>query len=138
MEWVEVAEHIDGVASLATATADGRPHSAAVSVAVDGGRLFFAIGTASAMARRIVENPHVALMWRPAAEVYVHGTATVVDDQGERQRIWDSGLLPYDAAAFWTSVDSLDWILVEVAPVSAVVFVERDGAIATLRWRRDR
>ena len=138
MEWSEVAGHIDGVASLATSTADGRPHSAVVSVAIDGERLFFAVGTSSAMARRITENPRVALMWRPAAEVYVRGTATVVDDQGERQRIWDSGLLPYDAAAFWMSVDNPEWLLVEVVPVSAVVFVERDGAIATLRWRRDR
>jgi general stress protein 26 len=138
MEWAEVAENIDGVASLATSTADGRPHSAAVSAAVDGERLFFAIGTTSAMARRITENPRVALMWRPAAEVYVRGTATVVDDHAERRRIWDSGLLPYDPAGFWTSVDNPEWLLVEVTPMSAIVFVERDGAIARLRWHRDR
>ena len=138
MEWSEVAGYIDGVASLATSTADGRPHSAAISVAVDGERLFFAIGRTSGMARRITENPRVALMWRPAAEVYVHGTATVVGDQDERQRIWDSGLWPYDAAAFWTSVESSEWLLIEVMPVSAIVFAERDGAIATHRWRRDR
>jgi general stress protein 26 len=121
ISWDEVAAHIRqaGPAHLATATRDRRPHVSTVMTAVEGDLLWFATRVSSAKASNVRENPQVALMWQPRAEVYVRGEADLIDDRAEKARVWE--LLPYDPAGFWGSPDNEDWVLVRVRPDSAVV-----------------
>jgi general stress protein 26 len=60
-------------------------------------------------------------VWRPGAEVYIQGVATLVDDPAEKARIWRSGALSFDPAAFFGSPDNPEFVLVRVRPERAVV-----------------
>jgi general stress protein 26 len=134
MNWTEVCEHLGGLAHCATATPDGRPHVALAAVAVDGERLWFGTRASSTKARNIAVNPQVALMWSPAAEVYVRGVAELVDDTDEKRRVWDAGLFDYDLATFFGSADDPDFVFVRIQPQSATVLTQSADGIVRREW----
>lgn len=125
-----------GLANLATASAAGRPHVSVISPAVEGDGLWFATTLSSKKARNLAENPRVALMWRPQAEVYLTGAAALVTDEVEKGRLWESGLFAFNLAAFWGSPANPELVFVQVAPESAAVLTMGADGLARRRWRR--
>jgi len=136
MEWSDVATHLTGLANLATATPDGDPHVAVVMPVVDGDTIWIFTRASSAKARRIATNGRVALMWRPGAEAYVHGTASLVHDLATKQRLWSLPDLPFDPAGFFGSADHPDHVLIEVRPDRALVMLHDGQGLRRLTWAR--
>lgn len=134
MEWSDVTAHLTGVAGLATATPDGVPHIATVAPVLDGEVLWIFTRATSTKARRIATNPPVALTWRPAAEAYVYGEASLVTDLDEKRRLWARPDLPFDPAGFFGSVDHPDHVLVRVVPTRAIVMTHGPDGPQRLRW----
>jgi len=138
MEWDDVAAHLTtaGLAHVATANADGHPHAAVVSAVVDGRGLSFFTMRTSGKAKNLAENPHVALMWQPQAEIYLYGNVELIDDVAEKTRLWESGLLPYDPVGFFGSPDNADLLLVRVHPSRAIVVSASPDGPRRDTWRR--
>jgi general stress protein 26 len=138
MEWAEVAEVVQsgGLANLATASLEGRPHVAVVSTAVDGDSVLFATTASSGKYPNLEENPQVALMWRPQAEVYLRGDAQLITDPVEKRRIWDGDVFPYDQSALFGTAENPDLLYVRVQPVSASVITMGPGGLTRRFWRR--
>ena len=136
MEWEEIAALIreGGTPRLATSGADGWPHASQVMVGVEGDHLWFVTGTASRKARNLRDNPRAALVWTPKEEVYLRATAAFVDDQAERRRVWQSGLLPYDPVPFFGSPDDRANSFVRLTPVYAVVLMQGEDGVARHHW----
>ena len=138
MDWQQVTEFLSGagLAHVATASADGRPHVSVVSPAVEGDRLWFATTASSRKARNLMANPRLAMMWQPRAEIYLSGAATVVTDETEKRRLWDSGLFAFDLASFWGRPDNPQLVFVLVQPDSAIVMSFGAGGLTRQTWRR--
>ena len=134
MNWTDVTQHISGYAHLATAAPDGTPHVSLAAAAVDRDLLWIGTRASSRKARNIAANPRVALMWTPEAEVYVRGTADLIDELDEKRRIWHSGVFAYDLAAFFGSPDDADFVFVRIQPQSATVLTQGDRGIERRRW----
>ena len=137
MEWTDVTERLAGigVAHLATTAADGHPHVAKVGVAVDGEHLWFFTLEDTAKATNLRARPFVALMWEGnQAETYVWGEAEMVDDLATKERVFASGLLPYDPVGFFGSADNPALVLARISPTRAAVVGAVDGRPARLRW----
>lgn len=120
---------------MATSDLSGEPHVAKVATLEEDGTIWLATDVTSAKARNLAENPRIALMWTHDSETYVWGDAELVDDMDEKRRIWEGGLLPYDPAMFFGSVDNPNLVLVRITPVHATVQVM--GADAR-RWTAER
>ncbi|MGH9125053.1 MAG: pyridoxamine 5'-phosphate oxidase family protein [Acidimicrobiales bacterium] len=138
MEWHDVVGFLDGagLAHLATSSITGRPHVSVVSPAVEGEVLWFATTTTSQKARNLASNPRAALMWQPRAEIYLSGRVVLIADEAEKRRLWESGLFPFDLAAFWGSPANPQLVFVRVEPESAVVMSMGPGGITRQTWRR--
>lgn len=136
MDWTDIARQLTGLAHIATADAEGRPHVAVVSPAVDGERILIGVRRSSRKARNLAANPRVALMWEPGAEIYVQGTVRIIDDAAEKQQLWDRQLFSYAAAGFFGSADHPDFVYLEVRPESAAVHGHGAGGIGVTRWSR--
>jgi PPOX class probable F420-dependent enzyme len=138
MEWQQVVEFLTGaaIAHLATASPDGEPHVSVVSPAVEGDGLWLATTSTSRKARNLRANPRVALVWQPRAEIYLSGGATIVTDEDVKARLWESGLFPFDLAAFWGTPANPALIFVRVEPVSAMVMSVGPDGLTQQRWRR--
>jgi general stress protein 26 len=134
MNWTEVTEHLTGLAHLATVTPDGCPHVAIAGAVVDGEVLWFGTRASSGKARNIAANPEVAMMWSPAAEVYVQGVAELVADVDEKRQMWNSGRFAYDLAMFFGSPENEDFVFVRVRPRAATVLTQGDSGIVRRRW----
>jgi general stress protein 26 len=115
-------------------TPDGRPHVAIAGAVVDGEVLWFGTRASSGKARNIAVNPDVAMMWSPAAEVYVRGVAELVHDVDEKRRIWSSGIFPFDLATFFGSPENEDFVFVKIRPQSATVLTQEDNGIVRRQW----
>ena len=139
MEWEQLAQHLGsaGLATLATASSDGRPHVSIVSPAVEDDVLWFGTWANAGKVRNLAENPQVALMWRPGAEIYLRGSATLVPDVDEKRRVWDLRLFPYDQEGFFLSPDNPDLLYVRVRPYSASMFSQTPVGLSRKFWRRD-
>jgi hypothetical protein len=74
-------------------------------------------------------------MWTPEAELYLRARVAFEDDPDERQRVWTSGILPYDPEPFFGSADDPDNAFVRLAPITAIAFVQGPGGIERRRWR---
>ncbi len=122
LSWADLVPHLTGVASLATAAPDATPHVAAVAPILDGDLLWIFTRRSSRKARNIADNPGVALMWRPSAEVYVSGWAQLVEDLDTKTRLWLRTDLPFDPAGFFGAAENPDFVLVRVVPERGVLF----------------
>ena len=137
MTWDDVVTLIRDTppAHLATVDATGHPHVSVIGVGVDGPILWFATRPTSGKARNLAAEPRLALMVAGnGAETYVKGTADLVDDLAEKQRLWTSGILPYDPTAFFGPPETADVVLVRVTPTSAVAMVRGDEGPQRRRW----
>ena len=58
----------------------------------------------------------MAIHWpeRPDQLLFARGTARLVDDRAESDRLWDAGVVPYDPAAFFGTRDNPDLQFVEL------------------------
>lgn len=136
MDWTDVATNLTGLANLATATPDGAPHVAVVMPYVEGDVVWVFTRASSGKAKRAAANGQVALMWRPGPEAYVYGTATVVADLAEKERLWAKPDLPFPPAGFFGTADNPDHVLLRIEPQRAVVMMDGDAGIQRLSWRR--
>ena len=136
MEWSDVATHLTGFAHIATATPDGDPHVAVVWPIVDGETIWVFTRASSAKARRIATNGRIALMWRPGAEAYVHGSAELVHDLSVKEQLWARTDLPFDPSRFFGTVDDPDHVLIKVTPDRAVVMTHDGQGLRRLTWAR--
>jgi general stress protein 26 len=88
--------------ALAT-VADGEPRVRMVHPTWEGETLWFATFTDSPKHRQIAARPAVDVQFQVAPPDFVHvmvrGRAEVVDDPGERARVWD--VIDYDLGEFW-------------------------------------
>ncbi|MDQ6614462.1 MAG: pyridoxamine 5'-phosphate oxidase family protein [Actinomycetota bacterium] len=121
---------------MASAGTDGWPHVSVVSPAVEGELLWIATRASSGKAGNIRVNPRVALVWQPGAEIYVWGRASWVEEDGEKQRLWESGVFPFDLAGFFGTWAHPGFIFIKVEPVSALVLSQGTEGLSRRRWRR--
>ena len=131
MEWGDVAEGLRAqqFLFLATVGPDGRPHVAMVAPvieddAIDGPVVWIATTRGSRKAVNALAHPDVAAhaAMDPArgnAQLFLRGTVEVVDDLGEKQRLWHSGLMPYDPTMFFGTPENPDMVLLKVRPTHA-------------------
>ena len=120
MDWislVEAAESTGWVTYVATADSQGNPHVAAVAPGFGDGTVWFATRLSSKKYRNLSENPSVGFHWPVGSgglgELAAWGTAQPFGTDGDRQRIWDSGIFGYDLAQFFGSPDNEDLVFVE-------------------------
>jgi len=106
------------------ATADsGQPRVRVVFPAFEDRRLWIATKPTSAKARQIERDPRVELFFeasgnRPIAHLTVTGTAQLVHDSSEKDRVWNAGLFGYDLKEFWPKgPNSRDFALLVITPV---------------------
>jgi general stress protein 26 len=135
MEWEQVADLLKGagIAHLATASADGRPHVSAVMPAVEDDVVWIATNGSSGKARNLRENPRVALMWQPKAEIYLYGRAAFVNDPQEKQRLSSGGVFGFNLAEFFPP-DALAFVRVD--PESVVALMQEPEGLVRHTWRR--
>ena len=133
--WEEIALQLVGLAHLATASTDGRPNVAVVSILVEGRVLWLGTNKLSQKAKNLASNPRVSIMWQPGAEIYVQGTADLTNDMSEKRRLWEGNLFPYDPAMFFGSVDNPDFLLVRIEPRTAAVQSMGEHGPTTRRWK---
>lgn len=105
------------------ATVDqGRPRVRVVFPAFEGRQLWIATNPSSAKARQIARDPHVELFFeasgnRPIAHLTVTGTARIIRDTNEKDRLWNAGMFAYDLREFWPKgPQSDDFALLLVTP----------------------
>ena len=123
--------------ALATAAGDG-PRVRMVHPTWEGETLWFATFTGSPKHRQLLAHPAVDLQYQVAPPEFVHvmvrGRAEVVDDPGERKRMWD--LTDYDLGAFWQGgPDDPDYTLVRITP-ERVELSKMFGSQDKRVWRR--
>jgi general stress protein 26 len=136
IDWTDVAGLLTGFAHLATVRPDGSPHVAKVAPALDGDVLWVATRSSSRKARNLAAHPHAALMFEPGAEVYVRADTEMEHDLGTKERIWASGIFPFPLAASFGTFDHPDFVLVRLAPVSAIVMRQGADGLRRDTWER--
>ena len=109
--------------SVATIDTKGRTRSRILHPIWEGSVGWIATGRDSLKAKHIAANPHVSLTyWDPDHEqVLVDAKAEWIDDQSEKQRLWDlfkstPEPLGYDLANFFESVDNPGYGLMKLTP----------------------
>jgi general stress protein 26 len=132
MTWSELSAHATGLAHIATADSTGKPFVAVVSPAVEGGVIWVATMKSSAKYRSLLANPRISIMWATGPELYVQGRVELIDEPSEKQRIWHSGLLPYDPAMFFGNPENPDLVLIKITPVTATLQTMGQPAV---RWK---
>lgn len=126
------------IAYVATADEVGRPHVAVVSPGYGPqGLMWFGTRPSSIKVRNLRSRSDVAFHWPVGSgaapgECFARGRATLHEGFEERQRVWDSGVMPYDLSRFFGSPEDEIHLFVEVAVSSASIlgpdFLRR-------RWR---
>ncbi len=126
-EFVAAAQACGWVAYLATTGTSGRPHVAVVSPGFgDEGVIWFGTRPRSTKARNLRTHSDVALHWPIGAagapgECFARATATLHESLDDRQRVWKSGVMPYDLSQFFGTPENDDHLFVRVAVTSASI-----------------
>ncbi len=88
--------------AIATSGPEG-PRVRIVHPTWEGETLWFATGTGSPKVEQIRREPSVEIQYQVAPPDFVHivvrGRARVVEDPGEKKRVWD--VIDYDLSQFW-------------------------------------
>ena len=122
----------------ALATVDGsEPRVRMVHPTWEGDVLWIATGPETAKARQIQNNAAVDIQFQVAPDDFVHlmvrGTATVLDDQPSKDRIWD--VMDYDLAQFWPGgASDPGYCVIRVEP-SRVELSEMFGTANVRVWK---
>ena len=138
MEWEEFVSACTSLGEgmfIATVQTDSRPHLAWVMPGWADGRLWFATFRNSQKAVNLRSATEVALHWptRPDAIAFCRAKARLVDDSAEASRLWDSGILPYELGAFFSSREDPLLLFVELTP-SAASLSSLDPTVPRRRW----
>ena len=138
MNWSGVVGHIADarIAHIATSDDEGSPHVAVVAPCIDGTDVWILTSRSSRKARNVAVNGRMALVWTPGAEVYLYGSACLVEALEEKQRLWSSGLLSFDPASFFGTPDNPDFVLLKIEPDTAVVMTQGASGPERHRWKR--
>jgi general stress protein 26 len=131
--WDQVAEHLSGLAHLASADQDGEPHVSIVSPAVVGDAIWIGMFRTSRTARNLAANPRAALVWSSGSEAYVRADAVFVDDPALKERLWEDAWA-YDPAGFFERPDHPNYALVRMTPTGATVLTAGPDGPARHRW----
>ena len=101
--------------------------------------MWTATSSSSQKARNLRHDPRVALHWpeRPDRLIFMRATARLIDDDVERQALWDRDVLPYDQQQFFTSADDPELLFVELRPVVASIH-DGDPSTRPRRFRPER
>jgi general stress protein 26 len=98
LTWVEVTAEIERQgrdAFVASVSPRGEPHLAIVWLVLVHGVVHFVSDRSAVKASNLAANPAVAAHWQVVDEgrnqLFLRGTAALVEDPVERQRLWDSG-----------------------------------------------
>lgn len=98
LTWSEVVAEIGRLgrdAFVASVSPAGRPHLAIVWLVLVDDVVHLVGDRTSVKMRNLAANPAVACHWQVTtddrSQLYIRGTATLVEDPAERQRLWDSG-----------------------------------------------
>lgn len=137
MTWSDVVALITGAgpAHLATANDEGEPHVSKVAPVVDGDSVLFATRRKSGKARNFEGNPRVSLMWSGNnAETHLWADVESIDDLATRERMWTSGVFPYDPESFFGAFDNPDVLLVRLRPKRAVAMVAGANGLERRVW----
>jgi general stress protein 26 len=132
------AARADG-AFLATTGPDGRPHLAWVGLGFGDGTLWMATFRGSRKLRNLEADPRFAVHWQEHHEhlLFGRGRARLVTDPAEARRLWDSGVLPFDPAAFWSGPDDPALQFVELVP-ERISVTGSDHTAPPQVWRQPR
>jgi len=137
LAWADVAALLDGAgpAHVATVGADGAPHVAILWAGVEEGHLWCMTTATAVVADQLAARPAIAMVWTGnGAETYVWGRAVLERDQATKERVWYSGLLPFDPAAFFGSPEDPSVLLVRVVPERATVLRTLVTGPSVQRW----
>lgn len=134
MRWNEITPSLRGIAHLATTAEDGSPRISVVMPVVDGDALVIFTRASSGKVRCLRVDPRVALVWQPAEEVYVYGTAEVVDDIDRKRAAWHRTDLPFDPTAFFGAPEDPDLVLLRIRPDRAIVMRDDGSGPRAHRW----
>ena len=121
MDWdtfVAAATEISWLTYVGTSDSEGNPHVAVVAPGFTEGTVWFATRRQSKKHRNLTANPKAAFHWPVGlgtgpGELAAWGSVELHDSEAERQRLWDSGVMPYDLAQFFQSPDNPDLVFVE-------------------------
>lgn len=109
--------------NMATVDTKGRPRSRVLHPMWEGSTGWIMTSPKSLKAKHLAENNHISLAYiaDPSKPVYVEATAEWVDDNDEKQRIWDlfkdtPEPYGYDPARFFGSVDNPNYGVLKVTP----------------------
>ena len=128
---------------IATTRPDGRAHVMGVGLVWDDGSFYMASGAGTQKSKNLARDPHCTVsLAAPGIDLVVEGTATIIRDEGELQRIAklfsDWGPQVRDGA-FWhefsaPSAGPPPWDVYEITP-STVYGVASDEPYGATRWR---
>ncbi|MEM9562260.1 MAG: pyridoxamine 5'-phosphate oxidase family protein [Actinomycetota bacterium] len=135
LSWDELAADLNGIASMATVTPDGEPHVSVISSAVVDGTVWIGTSRGARKAINVGGTPSVALVWSGSAEVYLWGSAELVDDVDTKRSFWDDGVWSYDPAMFFQTPDNPDYVLIRVTPERAMSMSFGEQGPTQRRWR---
>ena len=89
--------------SIATTGPEG-PRVRMVHPSWEGESLWFATGATSPKIGQLKNDPRVDVQYQVAQPDFIHilvrGTATIIDDEAEKKRVWD--VIDYDLSQFWS------------------------------------
>ena len=140
MEWTDVVEkarQIGWTTYIGTTDQAGQPHVAVVAPGFsDDGHVWFVTRSGTKKLANLRKNPKVGMHWpiggQGPGELFVRGVASVLD-RVENQRIWNSGIFPYDLSEFWKGPDDPDLVFVDITAEYATFI---DGTFTGHRWYR--
>ena len=116
----------------------GEPRVRMVHPTWEGSTLWLATGADSPKVAQIRANPIVDVQFQVAPPDFVHilvrGSAEIVEDPGEKKRVWD--VIDYDLAQFWSGgPDDPSYAPVKITP-TRVELSKMFGSMDKRVWRR--
>lgn len=140
MTWDDVVAEIGRQgrdAFVASVSPAGEPHLAIVWLVLVDGVVHFVGDRTSVKMRNLAANPAVACHWQVVNErrdqLFLRGTATLVEDPAERQRLWSSDAWG-DLAQWYESPADPGLAFVRIDATLASV-AEEAGSGPRRRWR---
>lgn len=127
-------------AFVASTTATGEPHLAIVWLVVVGDVFHFVGDRGSVKVRNLAARPAVAAHWQvpdsgacARCQLYLRGSASLVDEPAERRRLWDSGAWG-DLGQWYGGPDDASMAFVRIDTTYASL-TEDAGSGPRRRWR---
>ena len=138
---LEMAVRLGRNAFIASLGPQGQPHLAVVWVVAPDGRFHFVSDRSAVKAKNLAADPSVAVHWQvvedgpnEGLQLFVRGTATLVEAPEERLRLWDSGAWG-DLSQWYANAQDPTLAFIRIDAVRASI-VESYGSGDRRTWRR--